>query len=101
MPKTTPYRPSNGTEGECFMERWCARCTHDAAMRNDPGAWETGCQIIAMTLAFDVDDPEYPAEWIEDDVEWPAPSNPRCTAFQPEAGRDDGPIEDARQGALL
>ena len=27
------YIPSNGIEGECFMEDWCRRCARDRAMR--------------------------------------------------------------------
>lgn len=98
MPRTVPYRPSNGTEGEFFIEHWCARCTKDAAFQADPDSAD-GCPIIANIMAFDPDDPDYPPEWIEDDVEYPADSNPRCTAF--EALPDSGTIEDERQGGLL
>lgn len=58
------YRPANGTEGDIFMESFCDRCVNGA-----------DCEIQDATMAFDVDDPEYPAEWIEDD------DGPRCTAF--------------------
>lgn len=27
------YVPSNGTEGACFLEGWCAQCARDRAMR--------------------------------------------------------------------
>lgn len=65
---TTPYRPSNGTEGECFMGKFCERCRRDI---------NQDCPIIAATMAFDISDPEYPGEWVEDE------SGPRCTAFEP------------------
>lgn len=98
--RTVPYRPSNGSEGECFMAQWCARCAKDAAFQADPENAD-GCQIIAATMALDEDDPNYPPEWVEDDVDYPADSNPRCTAFEalPDSGIDV--IEDERQGALL
>ena len=70
---TDPYRPSNGVEGIAFMDRWCDRCTHDAAFQAGTG---DGCEIVARTMALRVDDPRYPAEWVEDD------EGPRCTAFE-------------------
>lgn len=59
------YRPSNGTEGEMFMQRWCGRC----AAFDD-------CPIWIDTMTYDTDDPEYPAEWIYQG------KNPVCTAYQ-------------------
>jgi hypothetical protein len=56
--KTKAYRPSNGTEGEIFMEKYCERCIHDD-LEND-----NGCKIIAFSLAYSIGDPEYPKEWI-------------------------------------
>lgn len=50
---------------------------------------------------FKPGDPEYPIEWIEDDVPYPQPSNPRCTAFV--AISDPSPstyCPDPRQGEL-
>ncbi len=73
---TKPYRPSNGTEGECFYENWCLHCSRDAAFRDDPDSGD-GCPIVASTYVFEINDPLYPKEWIEDDDG----SNPRCTAF--------------------
>lgn len=73
------YRPSNGTEGDWFMSQFCDRCAKDTEA--------SPCPIIAATMALDVDDPDYPEEWIEDD------SGPRCTAFAstPTAARkEDG-----------
>ncbi|WP_417534161.1 hypothetical protein [Marinobacterium stanieri] len=63
-----PYRPSNGTEGDYFMAKFCDRCRGDA---------NNSCSIIAATMMFDIADPNYPAEWVEDE------SGPHCTAFQP------------------
>lgn len=65
------YRPSNGTEGECFVAAFCERCHHDAD-RDNP------CMILTNAFAYDEDDPEYPKEWVEG-----GGAGPRCTAFRP------------------
>jgi hypothetical protein len=64
---TTPYRPSNGTEGDCFMAKFCERCHK-----------QKRCTIMGRTMAFDVTDPQYPKEWIRDEAD-----NGICTAFVP------------------
>lgn len=69
---TKKYRPSNGSEGEGFMEHWCIRCWLD---RNED------CPILANALCYGIDDPEYPAEWVQDE------NGARCTAFIDEADR--------------
>ena len=75
----TPYRPSNGTEGCAFYEDWCCKCQHDKPMSEgkDFDCCSDGetCKIIADTLAYDVDEPEYPKEWT-----WQAGS-PTCSKF--------------------
>lgn len=67
------YRPSNGTEGEGFIACFCERCTKD----NFPDENKPWCQILADTLAFDINDENYPKEWI-----WGMDGNPTCTAFE-------------------
>lgn len=64
-----PYRPSNGTEGDCFMAQFCNNCVRD--MNPD-----SPCRILTDTFIYSIDDPEYPKEWIEDD------DGARCTAFE-------------------
>lgn len=65
-----PYRPSNGTEGDLFMEAFCASCTRDGA--------ERPCGILLMAFALDLDHPDYPQEWQRDE------RGARCTAFTTE-----------------
>lgn len=79
-----PYRPSNGTEGEAFIESHCERCIKDAAVNRggDDPDWDHGCQILARTLATDIADANYPKEWIETD------DGPMCTAYVPDEGQD-------------
>jgi hypothetical protein len=67
---TRPYRPSNGTEGESFMDAYCAHCKHETE--------DKPCHILGASLAFQIGHPSYPKEWIEEDDG----SKPRCTAFQ-------------------
>jgi hypothetical protein len=65
------YRPSNGTEGEMFMEKFCYNCQHD-----DPDN-EKFCEILTRTMAFDVDEDEYPKEW-----QYGTDGQPVCTEFK-------------------
>ena len=69
-----PYRPSNGDEGMWFMDKFCDRCRRDDAFQRGVG---DSCPIAAASLAFDIEEPGYPSEWIEDE------DGPRCTAFEP------------------
>jgi len=69
------YRPANGHEGELFFGAWCAGCERDRAFRESDCECP-GCDILARTYAFDVDDLRYPSEWIIG-----TDGQPRCTAF--------------------
>lgn len=69
------YRPSNGTEGAIFMAHFCDRCERDRAYREGHG---DSCPIVANTMVYSADAPEYPQEWVEDE------NGSRCTAFEPE-----------------
>lgn len=62
-----PYRPGNGTEGELFMDAWCANC-----VKFNGG----DCPIVAATLAFDIDEDGYPEEWV-----FNRKGRPSCTAY--------------------
>lgn len=80
------YRPSNGCEGAGFMDRFCAQCKRDEAFQKDP-ANNDGCDIAARTMAYNIDDPEYPSEWTIDDN-----GCAKCTSFdriEPDAARHD------------
>lgn len=81
MTEREPYRPSNGTEGEAFMARWCYVCA-------DLEGYE--CPILAATMAApSAYDPEFPDEWRQD-----GPAGPRCTAYR-ENPDDPGPLDPA------
>lgn len=74
------YRPSNGTEGDAFLAAWCCRCGRDKAMREGCGIDECDdgerCDIIADTMIFNIDDPEYPRAWC-----YGPDGQPMCAAF--------------------
>jgi hypothetical protein len=63
-----PYRPSNGTEGMMFMERWCSKCSQDTE--------ESPCEILTSAMVFGITDKGYPREWAYDKE-----GRPFCTAF--------------------
>lgn len=75
------YRPSSGTEGECFIADWCYGCKRDRVMNGsvcaDDARDEDYCQILGATFRCNTDDPEYPREWRYD-----ADGCPECAAFE-------------------
>lgn len=90
----TPYRPSNGSEGEYFMAKYCEHCKHDAKHRRTDDA-QYGCKIIVYSFAYNIDDPNYPKEWVYADD-----GAPTCTKFAPPVkrkyrgkGRNKGTME--------
>ena len=76
------YRPSNGTEGMGFMDRFCCHCFHERAMTNPKGEGKA-CSIVARAMAFDENDKEYPREWRYVD------GKPTCTKHVPYDWNDD------------
>lgn len=76
------YQPSNGTEGECFFASWCCECARDKAMSEgadlDDCDDNQRCDIIGKTMAYRVEEPEYPKEW-----QYGKDGQPCCTAFVP------------------
>lgn len=70
-----PYRPSNGTEGEMFQERFCYRCVKDDIEN------ENFCPILTAALWNSIGDTDYPVEWIYDHA-----GHPTCKAFDDGSG---------------
>ena len=66
MPKCAGelYRPSNGTEGMMFIERWCDNCIKDNQEE------EIFCPVLGKSFMGNV------PEWIFDDE-----GIPKCTAY--------------------
>jgi hypothetical protein len=71
-----PYQPPNGLTGAAFIDCWCNTCERDRAFREDRG---DSCPIVADTMIYQPDDPEYPKEWVHD-----SDGVPICTAYEPE-----------------
>jgi hypothetical protein len=63
--KVKKYRPSNATEGDSFVSRFCSECVLFAH-----------CEIPLLTHVLGVEDDAYPEEWRYD-----ASDRPVCTAF--------------------
>ena len=81
MSREERYMPSNGTEGDIFMERWCERCVKNSAPR--------GCGIIGRSMAG-----IQPPQWVKDE------GGPRCTAFSDHKAAPLTIILDRRQIGL-
>jgi hypothetical protein len=75
------YRPSNGAEGEIFLDAWCSCCAHDLAMSQGMPIEECDdnqkCDILGRSF-LSIDDPAYPTEW-----RYGKDGQPCCTAFVP------------------
>lgn len=65
------YQPSNGTEGDWFMARFCEQCVKDKPQGK--------CGILFRAMTLDVDEKGYPKQWCYD-----ANGKPTCTAFRSE-----------------
>lgn len=80
---TKKYQPSNGTEGDAFIETWCGTCQRDRSMAEGIDMLQCAddelCEILERTFFFNISDPDYPEEWTynEDD------GRPCCTAWIP------------------
>lgn len=75
-----PYRPSNGTEGECFIAANCDQCEHDKCWRL---AEESPCEILSNSMLFNQNDPHYPRQWVIN-----GDGQPECLQYLPEQDAD-------------
>lgn len=66
------YRPSNGCEGDWFMGEFCMQCIHE----NPDMEAKPKCDIMTCTMCLDINDAEYPKEWI-----YGEDGKPTCTKF--------------------
>jgi len=70
-PEEEKFRPSNGTEGMIFQDKFCDRCKfRTPEIKGD-------CQIDLLAMSFSVEDEHYPPEWIYD-----KDGNGICTKFE-------------------
>lgn len=67
VPTIKKYRPSNGTEGMIFQDKFCDKCTKFR---------KGSCSIFNRSFFNDINDKAYPKEWVYD-----SNGNPTCTSF--------------------
>lgn len=73
---TRKYQPSNGTEGMGFIENHCEQCIHEQFLHTQ-NEDDVKCDILSRTMIFNVNDKEYPKEWI-----WNSEDCPTCTKWK-------------------
>lgn len=66
-------RPSNGTEGEAWMEAWCRTCIKDVSedcqilleglMGGEPEQWHRGPMWSPQTVIYCTEYKEMPQKW--------------------------------------
>lgn len=79
------YRPSNGSEGDHFISTFCMNCIHE----NPNPELKPNCEILTFTMCYDVNEPEYPEEWIYNDQ-----GKPVCSSFKKWDWGNDGDPND-------
>lgn len=84
--KSKKYRPSNGTEGDFFMNKFCFQCINE---NPDPDK-KPNCKIMTASMMFNVDDKKYPKEWVYDEND-----SPTCTSFVKWDWDNDGDPNDS------
>jgi len=76
-PTEERYRPSNGTDLDCFVGEWCEQCRHYQGNGAEP------CDVLGRVLFHNIGEPEYPREWA-----YTERKERVCTAFEKCRGRD-------------
>lgn len=71
-----PYRPSNGTSGMMFEEKFCQNCIHEKFMHTQKHG-DKQCDIFNRAFLHDLKDKEYPKEW-----QYDKDDKPTCTAWK-------------------
>lgn len=69
------YLPSNGTEGELFMHKYCSQCIHEKWVHTQRES-DKKCDILSRTFYLDINDPDYPEEW-----QYKESGEPTCTKY--------------------
>lgn len=70
---STPYQPSNGSEGMWFTDKYCMNCLH--CDPNPEGKKQ--CEILCASMCFGVGEEGYPKEWVYNEKD-----EPTCTKFK-------------------
>lgn len=79
------YCPSNGTEGEWFIDKYCSNCIHEKWLHSPEDDDAKKCEILSNSMLYNYNEPGYPKEWIYDEK-----GKPSCTCFKKwDWGSDD------------
>lgn len=79
------YRPSNGTEGMWFEDKFCMNC-----INCDPNPeGKKQCKIMMRAFMYDINEDKYPKEWIYDEND-----KPTCTEWVKWDWGNDGNPDD-------
>ena len=78
------YRPSHGTEGDLFEDRFCANCQNIDYNLIDEGDQAGDCDILSRSFWCEIDDDDYPEEWCYDEK-----GKPTCTAFKKSENKEE------------
>lgn len=70
------YRPSSGTEGMYFEDKFCSHCIHEKYCHSGIEG-DKSCEIMLNAFMYDQRDKEYPKEWVYD-----GDGKPTCTAHK-------------------
>ena len=73
--KNNSYRPSNGTEGMIFVDKYCSNCIH-GKYEHTGDTKDNPCEILTLSYFYDTHEKEYPKEWIYNNE-----GKPTCTSF--------------------
>ena len=82
------YCPSNGTEGDYFMAKFCDRCIHEK-FSHTQNHRDKQCDILSRSMIYDRKDKEFPKEW-----QYGENDNPLCTAWVKWDWKNDGDPDD-------
>ena len=60
------YQPSNGMEGDIFINEFCKNCKNELFIHTG-GEKHIKCKILTDSLSLDINDEKYPLELIKDE----------------------------------
>jgi hypothetical protein len=70
------YRPSNGTEGDQFINRFCDHCAYEKFIHTS-NSNDLKCEILSKSLLYNINEAEYPEEW-----QYNSRNKPICTQYK-------------------
>ena len=68
------YRPSNGSEGDWFINKYCNNCIH-GKYEHTGDIQDKPCDILSSSFCYGIEDEKYPKEWQYDENNKPCCTN--------------------------